>query len=75
MGITYTKRCTEKFKRGAIVLIDSSGKAVTVVARELGLSSDIPARLVPPGEGEPRRGRLRLTPAKTRQHRQHALAA
>jgi len=34
------KRHTEEFKRDAIVLVDSSGKTVTAVARELGISSE-----------------------------------
>ncbi|MFB7868153.1 hypothetical protein [Streptomyces sp. NPDC056069] len=42
-------------KRDAIALVDSSGKTVTAIARELGISS--PARLVPPGQGRPGRGR------------------
>ncbi|MEU3184611.1 transposase [Streptomyces sp. NPDC006923] len=40
MGSEYTKRCTEEFKRDAIALVGSSGKAVTVVGRELGISSE-----------------------------------
>ncbi|MEU0631330.1 transposase [Streptomyces sp. NPDC005989] len=40
MGSKYTKRYTEEFKRDAIVLVDSSGKTVTAVARELGISSE-----------------------------------
>ncbi|WP_424864004.1 transposase [Streptomyces sp. MMS24-I29] len=40
MGIKYTKRYTEEFKRDAIALVDSSGKTVTAVARELGISSE-----------------------------------
>ncbi|WP_171107310.1 transposase [Streptomyces sp. N502] len=39
MGSKYTKRYTEEFKRDAIALVDSSGKTVTAVARELGISS------------------------------------
>lgn len=34
------KRYTEEFKRDAIALVDSSGKSVTAVARELGVSSE-----------------------------------
>jgi len=34
------KRYTEEFKRDAIALVDSSGKTVTAVARELGISSE-----------------------------------
>ncbi|MFJ8768768.1 transposase [Streptomyces clavifer] len=33
-------RYTEKFKRDAIALVDPSGKTVTAVARELGISSE-----------------------------------
>ncbi|WP_413754923.1 transposase [Streptomyces sp. MMBL 11-3] len=40
MGSTYTKWYTEEFKRDAIALVDSSGKTVTAVARELGISSE-----------------------------------
>ncbi|PJE94563.1 hypothetical protein CUT44_30665 [Streptomyces carminius] len=39
MGNKYTKRYTEEFKRDAIALVDPSGKTVTAVARELGISS------------------------------------
>ncbi|MBX7555154.1 transposase [Streptomyces sp. tea 10] len=40
MGSQYTKRYTEEFKRDAIALVDSSGKTVTAIARELGISSE-----------------------------------
>ncbi|MGN9821705.1 transposase family protein [Streptomyces sp. SD11] len=40
MGSKYTKRYTEEFKRDAIALVDSSGRTVTAVARELGISSE-----------------------------------
>ncbi|MEU8718665.1 transposase [Streptomyces sp. NPDC048663] len=40
MGSKYTKRYTEEFKRDAIALVDSSGKTVTAVARDLGISSE-----------------------------------
>ncbi|MFD9967734.1 transposase [Streptomyces sp. NPDC059011] len=40
MGSKYTKRYTEEFKQDAIALVDSSGKTVTAVARELGISSE-----------------------------------
>ncbi|MFE9825168.1 transposase [Streptomyces sp. NPDC005791] len=40
MGNKHTKRYTEEFKRDAIALVDSSGKTVTAVARELGISSE-----------------------------------
>ncbi|MFD7017358.1 transposase [Streptomyces sp. NPDC059928] len=39
MGSKYTKRYTEEFKRDAVALVDSAGKTVTAVARELGISS------------------------------------
>ncbi|WP_329468309.1 transposase [Streptomyces sp. NBC_01431] len=39
MGSKYTKRYPEEFKRDAIALVDSAGKTVTAVARELGVSS------------------------------------
>ncbi|MFF3257455.1 transposase [Actinacidiphila glaucinigra] len=41
MGSKYTKRYTEEFKRDAIALVDSSGRTVTAVARELGISSSL----------------------------------
>ncbi|GAA2565454.1 MULTISPECIES: transposase [Streptomyces] len=40
MGSRYTKRYTEEFKRDAIALVDSSGRTVTAVARELDISSE-----------------------------------
>ncbi|MEU6708567.1 transposase [Streptomyces wuyuanensis] len=40
MGSKYTKRYTEEFKRDAIALVDCSGKTVTAVARDLGVSSE-----------------------------------
>ncbi|GJF23658.1 MULTISPECIES: transposase [Streptomyces] len=40
MGSKYTKRYTEEFKRDAIALVDSSGRTVTAVTRELGISSE-----------------------------------
>jgi len=40
VGSKYTKRYTEEFKRDAIAFVDSSGKTVTAVARELGISSE-----------------------------------
>ncbi|GAA2973078.1 transposase [Streptomyces enissocaesilis] len=40
MESKYTKRYTEEFKRDAIALVDSSGKTVTAVAREPGISSE-----------------------------------
>ncbi|WP_432085554.1 transposase [Streptomyces sp. bgisy095] len=40
MGSKYTKQCTEEFKRDAIALVDSTGTAVTAVARDLGISSE-----------------------------------
>ncbi|URM89723.1 transposase [Streptomyces sp. MRC013] len=58
MGSAYTKRYTEEFERDAIALVDSSGKTVTAVARELGINSE-PLRgryrkaEVDRGEGQP----------------------
>ncbi|MFI5706040.1 transposase [Streptomyces xanthochromogenes] len=40
MGSKYMKRYSEEFKRDAIVLVDSTGKTVTAVARDLGISSE-----------------------------------
>ncbi|MCI0385905.1 transposase [Streptomyces sp. CNQ085] len=40
MGSKYTKRYSDEYKRDAIALVDSSGKTVTAVARELGISSE-----------------------------------
>ncbi|MFB6717687.1 transposase [Streptomyces sp. NPDC056358] len=40
MGSKYTKRYTAEFKRDAIALVDSTGKTVTAVARELGIGSE-----------------------------------
>ncbi|MFH9296736.1 transposase [Streptomyces sp. NPDC017520] len=40
MGSKYTKRYTGEIKRDAIALVDSSGKTVTAVARELGISPE-----------------------------------
>ncbi|MEU9640331.1 transposase [Streptomyces tendae] len=40
MGSKYTRRYTAEFKRDAIALVDSTGKTVTAVARELGMSSE-----------------------------------
>ncbi|MFC9626941.1 transposase [Streptomyces sp. NPDC056930] len=40
MGSKYTKRYTDEFKRDAIALVDSSGRTVTAVARQLGISSE-----------------------------------
>ncbi|MFJ2477539.1 transposase [Streptomyces sp. NPDC087659] len=40
VGSKYTPRYTEEFKRDAVALVDSSGKTVTAVARELGISSE-----------------------------------
>ncbi|WP_405576344.1 transposase [Streptomyces sp. NBC_01092] len=41
MGSKYTKRYTEEFKRDAVALVDSSGKTVTAVARELGIPESL----------------------------------
>jgi transposase len=40
VGNKYTKRYTEELKRDAIALVDSSGRTVSAVARELGISSE-----------------------------------
>ncbi|GAA2651987.1 transposase [Streptomyces lunalinharesii] len=40
MGSNYTKRYTAEFKRDAIALVDSTGRTVTEVARELGVSPE-----------------------------------
>jgi transposase len=39
-GKQYTKRYSEEYKRDAIELVRASGRTVTDVARELGISSD-----------------------------------
>ncbi|MGW5974735.1 transposase [Streptomyces sp. NPDC055186] len=56
MGSKHTKRYTAEFKRDAITLVDSVGRTVTEVARELGVSPESLAQLIPPAEGGPRRG-------------------
>ncbi|MER5555190.1 transposase [Streptomyces sp. NPDC002793] len=40
MGSKYTKRYSDECKRDAIELVRSSGRTVTDVARELGVSSE-----------------------------------
>ncbi|WP_262706078.1 MULTISPECIES: transposase [Streptomyces] len=40
MGSSYTKRYTAEFKRDAVALVDSTGRTVTEVARELGVSPE-----------------------------------
>lgn len=40
VGSKYTKRYSEEYKRDAIELVRSSGRTVTEVARELGVSSE-----------------------------------
>ncbi|TQE18319.1 transposase [Streptomyces ipomoeae] len=50
MGSKYTKWYSEEFKRDAIALVASSGRTVTEVARELGISSESPRR----GRRQPR---------------------
>ncbi|MER5918025.1 transposase [Streptomyces sp. NPDC001982] len=40
MGSKHTKRYTVEFKRDAFALVDSTGKTVTAVARELGISPE-----------------------------------
>ncbi|MFI9644895.1 transposase [Streptomyces sp. NPDC052040] len=52
-----TWRYTEEFKRDAIALVDSSGRTVTAVARELGISPEslhgwYPQAKADRGEGE-----------------------
>ncbi|MFM9709127.1 transposase [Streptomyces galilaeus] len=40
MGSKYTNRYSDEYKRDAIELVRSSGRTVTAVARELGISSE-----------------------------------
>jgi transposase len=40
VGSKYTKRYTAEFKRDAVALVDSTGRTVTEVARELGVSPE-----------------------------------
>jgi transposase len=40
VGSKYTKRYSDEYKRDAIDLVHSSGRTVTEVARELGISSE-----------------------------------
>lgn len=40
VGSKYTKRYSDEYKRDAIELVRSSGRTVTEVARELGISSE-----------------------------------
>jgi transposase len=40
VGSKYTKRYSAEYKRDAIELVRSSGRTVTEVARELGISSE-----------------------------------
>ncbi|MGW3565166.1 transposase [Streptomyces sp. NPDC000941] len=40
MGSQYSKRYSEEFKRDAIALARSSDKAITEVARDLGVSPE-----------------------------------
>ncbi|MEU9290684.1 transposase [Streptomyces sp. NPDC048275] len=40
MGSKYTNRYSDEYKRDAIELVRSSGRTVTEVARELGVSSE-----------------------------------
>jgi transposase len=40
VGSKYTKRYSDEYKRDAIELVRSSGRTVTAVARELGISSE-----------------------------------
>ncbi|WP_372412358.1 transposase [Streptomyces luteireticuli] len=40
MGNKYTKRYTSECRRDAVALVDSTGRTVTEVARELGVSPE-----------------------------------
>ena len=40
MGSNYSKRYSDEYKRDAIELVRSSGRTVTDVARQLGISSE-----------------------------------
>ncbi|MFB9578468.1 MULTISPECIES: transposase [Streptomyces] len=40
MGSKYTNRYSDEYKRDAIELVRSSGRTLTEVARELGISSE-----------------------------------
>ncbi|MDT0443450.1 transposase [Streptomyces johnsoniae] len=40
MGSKYAKRYSEEFKRDAVALVRSSGRTVSEVARELGVSGE-----------------------------------
>lgn len=40
MGSKYSKRYSEEFKRDALALVRSSGRTVTEIARELGVSAE-----------------------------------
>ncbi|MET9325087.1 transposase [Streptomyces sp. NPDC003038] len=40
MGSNYAKRYSEEYKRDAVELVRSSGRTVTEVARELGISPE-----------------------------------
>ncbi|WP_071364755.1 transposase [Streptomyces colonosanans] len=73
MGNKYTKRYTEEFKRDAIALVDSSGKTVTAVARELGISSESLRgwyRKAKTDQGEGESGELTIA-----RHRDHLLVS
>ncbi|WP_435280026.1 transposase [Streptomyces sp. 1222.5] len=69
MGSNRTKRYTAEFKRDAVALVDSTGRTVTEVARELGVSPEslrawYKQARVDRGEGragELARGRQRVT--------------
>ncbi|WP_371099068.1 transposase [Streptomyces sanglieri] len=39
-GSKYSKRYTAEFRRDAIALVDSTGRTVTAVSRELGIGSE-----------------------------------
>lgn len=58
MGSKYTKRYSEEYKRDAVALVRSSGRTVTEVARELGVSPEslrgwVRRAQVDRGEGAP----------------------
>ncbi|MEU5548010.1 transposase [Streptomyces sioyaensis] len=62
MGSNYTKRYTSEFKRDAIALVDSTGRTVTEVARELGAARSVCVT----GTARPRRAGARAGQASSR---------
>ncbi|MFF3734866.1 transposase [Streptomyces sp. NPDC002476] len=69
MGSTCTKRYSEEFKRDAIALVASSGRTVTEVAREPGISSESPrnrVKKVPVRADTRMTSSSSVTPSKTR---------